>query len=519
MPEPKTILEYATKRNTDADQRVTDTQQQLAQAQTDLNQINTDRQDTTAKLAKLEAQAADIRQKLSTVATPADGVALLDKLEQATVRIRETQATIVQIQQKFSIIQARVTKAQTDLAAATAEQQAASAALAQATASEARLEALRTALTDPPLADIKTEAGKALDEANPVDGLAFKKAKERIDAMVPARLSERARARREQAKAVIVQEERNTLLAEDAILKESETNGGVAGAAAKAWVAFKRAETAATDFVNNSQNSFGQAKSALAQVGDPNQSPLTPEQKERINDPALKDDREEATQKESDLHTGLLQDVINKQKDLDEKILKAKADPSSDPQDVITAQEELNQVQGDYNAENDLWHDAEIKLIAAFDKVEQMQLALAEAIKKAVVAGNDPDTDPDVGTAKGNLTNAENDLKGAESEYKDSFQGKLDLWEAAVPDSTWRLFDKYEDAVESLKALKDSDPAALNTNLKNREEAYVTAQLAADKSRNILAQLTSEQAQRAAREQGARQTADARLFSALRGDE
>ena len=520
MADPKTILEYATKRGADAAQRVVDAQQQLATAQAVLAQVNTDRQAASAKLAKLEAQAADIRQKLSTVATPADGAALLDALEQTTVRTRAVQAAIVKLQGKFSVTQAGVDTAQADLSLATATQQAASAALTQATDSNTRLEALATALSDPPLAGINTEAGKALDDANPVEGLAFKHARERIAADVPAKLSERATARRVQAQAVIKQEQKNTKDAEDAVLKEDETHGGLDGVAAKAWIAFKRAEAAATDFVNNSQSSFEQAKSDLVQVGDSDLSPLTAEQKARINDATLLADREAAADAEANLDTTVGKDLFDKQKLLDEAILKAKSDPSAaNQQDVADAQLALTTAQNAYDAAIQTWRQKETLLSAAFDLVEQKQAALALAIQQAVTAGNDPDTDPDVALANTQLTTAQNDLKTAENDYKASENGTLDLWESAVPDSTWRLFERYEDAVEILNALKNSNPATLKSNLTNTEEAYVTAQLAADKSRDISAQLAAEQAQREAREEGALQTADAQLFSALRGDE
>ena len=520
MADPKTILEYATKRQSDTAQLVVHAQQQLATAQAALVQLNTDRQTAAAMLAKLAAQTADIRQKLSTVATPADGAALLDTLEQTTVRMRATQSTLVKLQDKFSVTQSAVNDAQADLAAATATEQATAAALTQATDSNAKLETLATALSNPPLAGINTEAGKALDDANPVEGLAFKQARDRITADVPAKLIERATARRAQAQSVIKQAQKKTIDAEDAVLKESETHGGLAGVAAKAWVAFKRAEAAATDFVNNSQSNFDQAKSDLLQVGDPDQSPLTPEQKARINEATLLADREAAADAEANLDVTVGKDLFDKQKLLDEAILKAKADPSAaNQQDVTDAQLAVTTAQSAYDSAIQTWRQKETLLGAAFDLVDQKQVALALAIQQSVTAGNDPESDPDVALAQTHLTNAQNDLKNVENDYKASENGTLDLWESAVPDGTWRLFEKYEGAIDILNALKNSNPATLKSNLQNTEEAYVTAQLAADKSRDISAQLAAEQAQREAREEGTRQTAEAQLFSALRGDE
>ena len=305
MADPKTVFDYATNRNTAAEQSLAAAQQQLVQAQAQVAQVNTEQQQAAAELAKLEGEAASIRQKLSLIATPADGAALLDALEQTTIRIRAKQASTVKIQERFSVSQAGMVQAQTNLAAITAEQQEAVAALTQATESHAARQALATALEDAALASVNLEAGKALDAANPVEGAAFKKAKERIEADIPVKLVERAQARRQQAAAFVDQEVKNNRAAEDAVLKERATNGGLKEVATQTLTVFQRAEAAARDFVSGAQSSLARAKAALEQVGDPDQSPLTPEQKERINDPDLATDREAAVDEEADLETTL----------------------------------------------------------------------------------------------------------------------------------------------------------------------------------------------------------------------
>lgn len=520
MAEPKTILEYATSRSDSAAQALTDANQQLAAAQSNLALVNSARAEASAELVELERQAADLRQKLLKVATQADGAKLLNELEQITILIRAQQAAIVKLQEKFSLAQAGMTKAQAGVAAATKEQSAAAAALQAATDSDALHAAWVEALTNPPLSTINNDAGKALDPANVVEGAAFKKAKERIEADIPARLLQRAEERRAQAAKVIDQENRNAKLAEDAILKEHETNGGLTDKAAKKWVEFKRAETAVSDFITGARSSFDEAKISFAEVGDPDQSPLTPEQKSRIHDPALLQDREDAAQEESKLHTDKLQPVLDKQIELDAAILKAKADPTdANLQDVQDVQGELTDAQEKFAEADTTWREAETKLAGARDDVEEKEAALTEAIKKAVANGVDPDTDADVIQANSDLEKAKEDVKLAEDAYKSSDHGIVDLWEAAVPDSTWRMLEKYEHAGEILNALKLSNPDTLKQTLITAEEEYVKAQLAADKSTGILAQLTSEQISRIARNEGAQKTGGARLFGALRGDE
>ena len=518
MADPKTILEYATSRSTGADQAVADAQKQLETAQSDLAKANTDQQTATTELSNLEAQAASIRQKLSVIATPADGEALLDALEQTTVRIRATQAQIVKIQGRFSVVTANMAQAQTELAAAIVQQQQAASALVAATDGNAAREELSNALGNPPLTEVNIKAGKALDESDP-DGAAFKKAKARMGD-IPQKLSERAHARREQADKLVDHEIKIYHDAEDAVLKERAANGGLGSVAEQAWAKFKRAEDAAREFVGGAESSLAQAKAALEEVGDPDQSPLTPEQKARINDPALKADREAAADEEQTLHTTVAKDLDDKQALLDEAILKAKADPSAaNLQAVTDARDDVKDAKTAFDAADQAWREKETLLQAAVDNVEAKQAAVAAAVQQAVADGNDPETDPDVIQAKSDLTNAEKDRKTAEDNYKASPHGRLDLWETAVPDTTWHLFEKYEQAVETLNALKAANPTTLKNDLKTTEEAYVAAQLAADKSTSVLGQLTAEQSHRAARQESARKSADARLFSALRGDQ
>jgi len=520
MADPKTILEYATQRSDSAGQALTDAQQRLADAQAALVAATAGSKNASAELADLERRIDDIRQKLSGIVTPADGEVLLDALELATISLRSKQAAVVKSKGRFSVAQANVAQAQTDVAAASVVRTQAQTALAQATAANEAREALAQALDDAPLKDLPTEVGKALDPANPVEGAAFKKAKERIEGDIPEKLLKRAEDRRRQAVVAITQEDKNVTAAEDAVLKEGETNSGRAGAAAKAWVAFKRAETAARSFVNTAKDSFDSAKSIFKEVGDPTRAPLTPEQKALIDDADLKDDRETAVGEEETIDTGVAKDLSEKQILLDEAILKAKADPSdTNLAAVETAQVDVDEAQSKFDEDNGKWREKETDLAAANVAVEQKSAALAAAIQKAVAAGSDPNTDTDVAFAKGELTTAENNLKDADEAYRLSDHGILDLWEAAVPDATWRLFEKYEDALEILNTLKLVNPAGLKADLKSKEEAYVTAQVAADKSASILQQLAAEQAQRVARQDGAEQVADARRFSALRGDE
>lgn len=291
------------------------------------------------------------------------------------------------------------------------------------------------------------------------------------------------------------------------------------GPAYTALAAFLRLEAVAKTLVTTGKSSFDQAQATLAQVADPARSPLTAEQKGRINAAALKADRETAAADEKAL-AAKLKDWEDKQVLLDTEILKAKAagkDPATEKR-VTDAQIEVDAAKTLFKGLDDAWRAKEKGRDAALDKIAAQQVVLSQAIKKAIAAKKNPDTDPDVVKAKSDLAKAQSDFKKAEDDYQASGHGILDAWEAAVPDSAWRLFDDYKEAEATLILLKGTDPPQLKTDLQKAEEDYIKAQLIADKSATVLAQLAAEQAERAAREQAARQTGAARLFSALRGD-
>ena len=513
MADPTRILAYATQQRDNARQAVIAAQQRLAKAQTGIAAGSDEVANATRVLADLEKRAAEIRQKLSAIPTPADGAALLEALEQTIIRSRARRATILRAQAELLGAQAEADLAQADLAAASARVATTEAELKRADQASKQRDALKKALTTAPLSKLNTDADTALKNKP------FTDAKARVAVDLPAKLLARAEDRRAAEAARIVRNSTDTQAAEDARLAERDKNGGVAGQVGEMWVAFLRLEAAATDYVNTAKVRFDQAQITLAQVADSTRSPLTAEQTARINDAALKAARETAAAEEKALDAKL-KDLEDKQSALDAAILKAKAD-NKDPdkeQSVKDARKDVNDAETAFNAADAAWRAKERDRVAAEAELEAKQAALSQAIQKAIAGKKNPDTDADVAKAKSDLTKAQNDLKKAEDAYKLSNHGILHAWEAAVPDTAWRLLDDYEAAAGILNELKGSDPAKLKTDLQKAEEDYVKAQLAADASANVLAQLAAEQAQRAVQEQSARQAGSARLFNALRGD-
>jgi hypothetical protein len=449
---------------------------------------------------------------LSDIATPADGAALLDQLEQTIIRLRFEQARILRLQTELLAAQAEAELAQSDLSAANARLTDVEAELKQAAQSGKQREAWIKALDTLPLSKLNTSADLALKNRP------FNDAQARIAADIPSSLLARAEERRTAEVTRLGLRSAQRRAAEDAVLAEVK-KGSAVGQASEQRALFLRLEAATRDFVNTAKVRFDQAQANLREVADPARSPLTAEQAIRINDATLKVAREAAAAQEKAVDVKLAE-WQSKEAALAALILKAKAENKNPEQEqaVKDARKEAVDAQTAFTAADDAWRAEEKALTAAQKEVDARQAMLTQASQKAVAGKKNPATDPDVIQAKNDLTAAEQALKTAQDAYKLSGHGILHAWEAAVPDAAWRLFGEYEEAVEALVMLKNSDPLKLKTDLQKAEEDYIKAQLAADASANVLAQLAAEQAARAVLEESAHQAAPARLFSALRGD-
>jgi hypothetical protein len=450
-----TILEYATQRRDKTKLAVTAAGQRLATAQAGSTAASAQLAAATSALATLEAKAADIRKKLSVIPTPADGEALLDLLEQTTIEMRAEQAKSLQAQVALTESQSEAELAQSDLAVAGAQLESDEAELKQSDEANKRRVAWVASL-DGSLATMKTDATNALSVTK-AEGAAFKQAKKRIGDDIPTTLLTLVEERRAAEVARITNKSVERSAATDAVEAEVDANGGLAGRAVDKWAAFQRQEAVVGEYVNTARNRFDQALATLTLVGDATRSALTPEADASIDDPALATARDAAALEEKGVDAKRI-DLDTKRSVLNDAILKAKADPTN-------------------------------------------------TTKQTAVT-----------TARGDVTLAEEALGTAVAAYEASSKAVMDAWEAAVPDATWKLLEDYEGAVAVLNGLKNITPATLKTDLQAAETAYVQAQIVADNSTDVLANLIAEQAQRAAREENARQIGAASLFSSLRGD-
>ncbi|HJQ69622.1 MAG TPA: hypothetical protein VKA70_11655 [Blastocatellia bacterium] len=513
MADPTTIFDYAKQRQAAAKQGLAASQQRLAKIQADITSRSADLDRAADAVIALEKKAAEVRKQLSEVATTADGEVLLAELEQIIIRIRTSRADALKAKEALTAAQSEAERAQADLSAATARLARADDEVKQADQPQKLRAKWKNELTTPPLSTINTAAANALNDKPYTD------AEARIKAYIPAKLLERAEARRADEAARIEKIRLNEQAAEDAALDELKQNGGLEGKAERLRVSLLRVEAKVREFVTTAKSRFDQAITMLAQIADPKHSPLTAEQIKRITDPALEGARGTAIDEEKAV-TDKLKVVEAKQDDLDKAVLDARAQNKNpdDQQSVKDAKKALATAQADFTTADTNWRakqkDRDDKLKAVGDG----QTALGQAIQKAIAAKKNPDTDPDVIKAKADLEKAQADLALAETAYRQSPHGILDTFEAAVPDSIWQLLEDFEQAKRTLEWLRDTDPAKLKTDLEKAEEDYVKARSKSGTSETVLEQLATERGLRAARNQSVTQVGASRLFSALRGD-
>ncbi|MBE0659929.1 MAG: hypothetical protein IH602_19705 [Bryobacteraceae bacterium] len=222
---------------------------------------------------------------------------------------------------------------------------------------------------------------------------------------------------------------------------------------------FRHAESALRNYVTQGRAGFDRASALLARVANPAVSPITAEQAGRINDGTV-------------VTAGTAAAAAEKTRD-----------------------------------------DARAEL-------ETKQSALDQAILAAKSADidADPNADADVQTLTAETDAALSALDAAESAYTAGMRTDLDVWEASVPDETWRLLDEFEEAAALLNELADTDPSSLTANLDAAELAHADGMRAEDKTAKTQRFLKEEIAAREASAAFERNAAGRRRFQATRGD-
>ena len=217
MTDPTTILDYATRQRDDAMLAVAAAQRQLGRLNPPLPPKARTWPGRPA-FSDLNKQADETRKKLAASPTSADGVALLDALDNSP-RSRAKRAGALRAQAELDAAKATAESAQTLLNVASARLARAESALKQADEAHNQREKLKAALAAAPLSTINTDADGALRN-DP-----FNSAKTRIETDFPAGLLARAEERFDAEAARIARTVADALAAEDAALTERDEWG------------------------------------------------------------------------------------------------------------------------------------------------------------------------------------------------------------------------------------------------------------------------------------------------------
>jgi hypothetical protein len=160
--------------------------------------------------------------------------------------------------------------------------------------------------------------------------------------------------------------------------------------------------------------------------------------------------------------------------------------------------------------------DLEVVLTEARIEVEEKAFLLRTAELGAVA---DPDQDPAVVTdAQDDLGDAEDARDAARTAFEGADPEALERWELAVPDDVWRDFARLQDVADDLSELAGIDPADLESELTDAEEALAAARARAAESRRRRRELEIRHAGLALRATRVDEQLDGRLLGAVQGE-
>lgn len=441
-------------------------QADAAQAMKDVSKAQDDLSTAADDLAKLQDAAALTRREIAATTVAADGAALFVKLDKNTSETRAKQAEMLDLQETISDGQARTAAAQSQAQAAAAAQKAAEDAKDAAEQRDKTHTAWKNAAKGATLSNVPTnadvqagDAKTAKEDAEKVLDSAKKVTTPQgdVNGDIPTKLFAQGHDRRAKRATRIGKAAKHAVDAEDALAVKLAA-AGLGGEIEQKRIAFERTEEAVRDFAINGKERYDRALARLAEVK--NGPRINGDERARLT--TLTTKGEAAILLEAAVVSA--QDALDTQRDAVEGARRAAvaADPTKDPDDVTAVKTELN-------------------------KLPALQAT----------------------------------LDGAETAYTTAARSDLDAWEAAVPDSTWALFEAYESALETLAELKAIGDLAttLPDQLDQDEKAYVQALAAERANERVVIALSAFSQGRRERASVASQSAPARLLGALRGDD
>jgi hypothetical protein len=429
---------------------------ELNRAQADLTGAQKELGDAAKELTALQNEAAAIRRQIAQTTIAADGKKLFDKLDENTTKVRAEQAAIVALNESVASARSRIIASQAELDRATA----AVAATEQALADARRADDDRTAWANAASGPLSGLPGKAEVTKSGAAKTVAAGATARLDGGkggdIPAEVFERANDRRAKRATRLGSAVDAAEQAEDRLADES-AKAGLAGERAKAGTVYARSREALRDFALTARERYDRALALLNGVA---------------------------------ASTGLNQDEKDRIDELNQEALAANA---------FALEAARDDAQADLDEKND-----------------EIAAAYLEAL--ATDPTTDPATSAAVTAASANLDTLEQAVSDAQDAL-DPVQPTLDALEASIPDTTWRLFADFGEALDLLADLAAADPNALATAAADHEDAYAQALRAEQDNTRVVVALASYARERDDRAAVVAQTRTSRLLLALRGDE
>ena len=439
---------------TNAVTALTSLQTELGRATTQLNTDTTAFQQTVADIARWRAQ-------LATTTVPADAAALLAKITKRMIDQRHLQGSLLEDGEHIARIQAQVDATTALQTRATARLAAATTSLATAQTDATQRQSLITALGSPPLSTIANDATTFLG------GTTYSNATQQLTANFPASLQTLARARHDRRAGRVTDLQASVVAANAKLGTEYNADGGKAGAAAQAAIAFQQAVSDARTFVQTAKLRFDAAVAVMQKLE------------------AIKLDT-----------TGATPDILT----ANEKAALTTA-TAAVPGSAIT---EAGTIDTDRKT-----------LYAALTSLDGAILTQ--------IMSNVDGLPGSIGAAQtavdGAATQITNDLKPAV--FPDADKTALDQWEAVIPDTAWQSLLDFEEADVTLKEFStlvanSKDPATLVAALD--ETNYAKALDDAAIAQRRVDFLGDEITRRTELRDAALQIRATRLLSAIRGD-
>ncbi|WP_224360823.1 hypothetical protein [Hyalangium versicolor] len=427
----------------------------LGTAQAALAAARTQLSAALALLQNLEEQIAAGRAKLAVTTVPSEAAVLLGQIAALSVQHRQQQAEVLDARATQGAAQAKVASTQSTLELASARLSSAEAKLQKATQEDSRRLALKTAVGQAPLVDLRTAATNVLTG---VGSTLYADAQSKFaSSVIPTKLWDLAAQRYtlwadrlKQARKAVDEAE-----AQAATLRD--TNGGLPGKAEKQGVSFRLAERRLTEYALTANDRYTRAVTLLQKIAQPTNSVLTAAEITDVQDDLT--DRNAAADLEKALNTAQ-STVDTRQAAYDDAVLAAYA---KDPNDT------------------DVSDDAGVQ-------AAKVPLDSAKSTRD---------------TAAGKLGTAE--------------KATLLDWASVVPDAAWRQILAFLEATTLLTEIKDT-PNTLVADLTTAETTYATALIAAAKDAYSLAFLENAIATRKAMLETLQADQPTRLLSAIRGD-